>query len=197
MKSLFSMGFFTNDVFRSAGGLSLGQVSLDLPTYLASVNDAMTRYQQVVAWVTAHPNYAQLLGGQAQYFQTLYASASGGDHVVASNVQAVLAAAQADPAQGNPSISSDDKNTTDAFISEVTQMQGIITSAPGQTVSASPGATLPGLISSLFPGQKPPVPGTVPVPAAPAAPSYTTPLLIGGGILAVGLLVMLARGSGE
>ncbi len=195
MKSLFSMGFFTNDVFRpsvEAMGQSLGQVTVDLPSYLASLNDAMTRYQQVTAWATAHPDYVQLLGGQGQYFQTLLSSASGRDYSVASNVKAILAAAQADPAQPNPTITSDDKNTTDAFISEVSQMQGIIASAPAQ-------GTIPGLISSLLPGQKAPTPGTVPVPAAaaPAAPSYTTPLLIGGGILAVGLLVMLVRGSGE
>jgi hypothetical protein len=194
MKSLFTMGFFTNDVFRAADGPSLGQVSLDLPTYLASLNDAMARYRQVTAWATANPNYVQQLGGQGQYFQTLLSSASGRDFAVASNVQAVLQAAQADPSQGNPTITNDDKNTTDAFISEVSQMQGIIASAPGQGVQpATPGATLPGLISSLLPGQKPATPATVPAPAAPAAPSYKVPLYVGGGILALGLLVLLAR----
>ena len=197
MKSLFSMGFFSNDVFRSAPGPYLGQANVDLQGYLASVNDAMNKYQQVVSWVNSHPNYQQLLGGQASYFQTLYQQSSGSDYNSATSVQQLLQSVASDPTQTTATVGSDDKNATDAFISEVQQMLGIIGSAaaPGTPVPGSPAApTLPGAISQLLPGQKPATPAIVPI--APPASSISTPLIVGGAILGVGLIVLLAKNAG-
>lgn len=208
MKSMFSMGFFSNDVFRPAGGGAyLGQVTLDLSSYLASVTDAIGKFGQINSWIQANPNYNQLLGTQATNFQN-YMNLANNDSITAGNVQATLQGA--DPSQPQAPITQDDKNVTDAFISEVGQMIGMINTAatggatptpsggatpvgasgiPGSTANSNP--SIPNLISQLLPTSKPPVkPGTLP---APAASPISTPLLVGGGILALGLVVLLVK----
>lgn len=192
MKSMFSMGFFSNDMFHSAGPY-LGQVTMDVNDYLSSIGDAQNKLNQVNSWVQSHPNYAQLLGGQASYFQDLY-NRSQSDASVVTNVQ--MALSSADPTTGHAGITQGDKDTTDAFISEVNQMLGIIQSAPATPTPGTPAAPgvppsgLPGLINSFLP--KPAAkPGTpVPVPAS----GISTPLLVGGGILGIGLIVLLVKG---
>ena len=198
MKSMFSMGFFSNDVFRAGGGRPyLGQVTLDLNSYLASLNDAVNKMGQINSWVQAHPNYNQLLGTQASNFQNYWNLASN-DSITAMNVQATLQGA--DPSQAQVPISQSDKDTTDAFISEVGQLIGMINTAGtggGTPVTALPGSpaanpSVPNLISQLLPTSKPGAPALK--PGVPPPAPISTPLLVGGGILAVGLIVLLVKG---
>src|SRR5260221_14607751 len=121
MKSMFTMGFFSNDVFQPRAPY-LGQVTLDLAAYLGSINDAFNKLTQVNAWMQANPNYVQLLGGQASNFQNLYNRAQG-DASTATNIQGFLQGY--DPSAAQVPISQADKDTTDAFISEANQLLGI------------------------------------------------------------------------
>lgn len=203
MKSIFSMGFFSNEVFHS-GRPYLGQVTLDLNSYLSSLNNAISQFGSVNAWVAANPNYQGQLGMNAQNFANYYSQAQA-DSVTAGNVQATLQGS--DPSQPQVQISQDDKNTTDAFISEVGSLVGMIQNAvpagsPSAVSPANPAGGLqtpaqaasnpsgiPGLVNSLLPGAKPAV-----KPVVPAAPAISTPLLVGGGILGIGLIVLLVKG---
>src|SRR6266849_3047569 len=139
MKSMFSMGFFSNDMFHSTRPF-LGQVTMDINSYLPTIADAQNKLNQVNAWMQSHPNYAQLLGGQASYFQSLYGQAQS-DASAATNVQSILSSS--DPSTGSAPIAQSDKDTTDAFISEVNQMLGIIQSAPAAAPAPVPGAPPP------------------------------------------------------
>ncbi len=176
MKSMFSMGFFSNDVF-SGRDAFLGASAADGNAYLSALNAALAQYQQVITWASQYPSWQSILGSEASNFQDLYAMAQK-ELPKAQSQQSLLSA---DPTTFDPS--SADKATADAFISDANTMLEIITRHP------IPMGTVP--ISN--PGTPPggPLPGT---PAA-AASSLQTPLLIAGGFLVAAVAIVLLRPS--
>jgi len=70
---------------------------------------------------------------------------------------------------------------------------GFASTTPGGVPTTVPVNTNPlAPLIPLLPGQKPPVKPVVPVPAP--ASNLTAPLLVGGGVLAIGVIALLARG---
>ncbi len=167
MKSMFSMGFFSNDVFQGRDGLFLGASAADGNAYLSALAAAFAQYQQATSWMAANPNWKAILGSEASYFQDL-SSAAQQDSVQATSMRTLL---QGDPTAFDPS--SPAKGISDAFISEANSMLEIISRHPVSVPGAAPGAA----------------------PAASTTSSLQTPLLIAGGFLVAAVAIVLLRPS--
>lgn len=164
MRSMFSMGFFSSEAF----GSRLGQQEIDAASYLATLNDALSKYQAAKAWQAARPNWQQILGVDASDFQNQMAAA-GQDVAAASVIQSSIS----NTFSGNISVTPSDKATADNFVSEANALSRIIARYP----------------------QSAPAPAGTPG-AAGSSLSLTTQLLIGGGILTlVAIAAIAARPS--
>src|SRR5574340_1022443 len=116
MKSMFSMGFFSNEVFGSRSVPRMGQaatpdMSIDASAYLSMLNDAFAKYQAAKTWQAARPTWQQILGADASDFQNLMAAAAQ-DSVAAANIQSAIS----NTFSGDISVTPADKRTAEDFI---------------------------------------------------------------------------------
>jgi hypothetical protein len=194
MKSMFTMGFEADVFGARMPSPMLGRVPIrgmgqttptDGDALLKQMQNAETQVAAVNQYIAAHPNLQIDLAGDYAGFQQnlqVLADAANTETAVSGQLQATAPGQQYQ-------ITSGDLATVQNYISAAAALTQIIANHPG--ASGAPAATTP----TLTPGARPataPKPA-VPAPASAAKPDLTTPLLVGGGILTVGLLVLLAR----
>lgn len=222
MRSMFAMGF-AQDVFGSRlespmlGRVGmrpyLGQNQVNGDSLLQQTQTAEAQVAAANQYIQNHPNLQQDLGSDfanfQAYMQTIantttsetnlsqqIAASGPGATINASdqdlqNTQQYIGAAGAlaQIIANHPNVSPAVNTQTGAPI--VNPPPAAPAGAPTATQAAAAGG---GLLNALIPGQKA---GTAPAAKAPTpAPSsgIPTPFLIGGGVLAVGLVALLAKG---
>jgi hypothetical protein len=186
MKTLFQSGFSAQRRFWM-GISSINSTALDLE---------MDTYAKIQGWLASTPNPSNVLGTDYANFQSTNAE-------IRSLYDAVVAIA--DKARANQDLNDDEVTKANAFIRDAEFLWATIQAHPSPA-SAPPAAapTTPTTSSTQAPPTPSPTtppagaakPGAAPPAAAapaapPSGPDYS-PLLIGGGIVAALLVVIVA-----
>jgi hypothetical protein len=202
MKSMFSMSFTADPFGARLPSPMLGQVTLrgmsrgmgqqgaTADQLLASLQQADNQVAAAQNYVSAHPNLQQDLGADFPAFQQALAQTSNYSTV---DIEAQLQASQA----GTPlQISQGDYSDINTYVNAAATLAAITARHPAVSaaVPTTPGTPAP-VMAPTTPGYKVPAqaPGTKPASAAAAKSDLTAPLLVGGGVLAIGLVALLAR----
>ncbi len=196
MKTLFQSGFAAQRRFWM-GISSINSTALDLE---------MDTYAKIQGWLASTPNPSDVLGSDYANFQSTNAE-------IRSLYDAVVAIA--DKARADQDLNDDEVTKANAFVRDAEFLWAIIqahpspASAPPATAPATPAtSSTPVPTTNATPtGQGTPSPSTPPAAAAkpgaappaaaaPAAPAPSgpdySPILIGGGIVAALLVVIVA-----
>lgn len=197
MRSMFQNGF-QGDVFgsRVGGSAMLGQVKLrgmgtvttDRNGLLAKLQDAESKVAAVNQYVRNHVNLQTDLGGDWLAFQAAFGQVQQNASIETN----VIMQLNSSPA-GLYDIADDDYAGALAYAQGASQAYSVIQDHPG--FATAPGQSpAPGLPQNPYlpqtPGTRPP--GGAPLPAAKT--DLTAPLLVGGGVFAIGVIALLARG---
>lgn len=209
MKSMFAMGF-TADVFgarvsspmlgqvplRGQGPVRLGQtVTNDGDALLRQLQMAENQVAAANQYIASHPNLAQDLGADFGAFQQNMAVISS----VADVETQVSMELQATPAGQQYVTTESNYNAVQSYIAAAAALAGAMSAHPNISPATNTASGTPVVAPAPAPGATrlipPQAPGTAPrsVATTPAKSDLTTPLLVGGGVLAIGLVALLAR----